>query len=194
MYISIFDIFKIGIGPSSSHTLGPMIATRNFIKELHAQNLFKSSCFIKVGLYGSLALTGKGHATDKAVVLGLEGLSPENIDPDKADEIFEIVKKNKTLKLDGTKKIQFDYDKHLQFHMTESLPQHPNGMRIYALDENGIIMLQREYLSIGGGSVVLSDEYDSNNFNITADSKKVIPYPFQHCKDLMTLSKNLVYQ
>ena len=187
MSVSVFDIFKIGIGPSSSHTLGPMIAARQFIDQLHNQNLFDQTTAVKISLYGSLALTGLGHATDKAVLLGLSGYDPAIIDPDKADETFAQIKKEHTLLLANSKEIPFDYDTQLLFHYDESLPQHPNGLRFYAMDKNGIVTLTKDYLSIGGGTIVEADKYQSNQNQNSEDNRQGVPFPFKTGKDLILL-------
>lgn len=185
MSISVFDVFKIGIGPSSSHTLGPMVAARQFIDELHNQDLFDSTEGVKISLYGSLALTGLGHATDKATLLGLAGYNPTTIDPDQADATFKQIKKNKILKLADTKPIPFDYDTQLLFHFEENLPQHPNGMRLYALDGNGIIILTKDYLSIGGGSIVEAEDYDCEEVDVPTNTEQSVPHPFKTGHDLL---------
>ncbi len=189
--LSIFDIFKIGIGPSSSHTVGPMWAGKRFLNELESKGILNSIASVRVGLYGSLALTGIGHGTDKASLLGLAGYQPDSIDPDDADRIFEEIKSSKKLKLAGTHEIPFDYDSQLIFHNGESLPEHPNAMRIFASDENGIVVYYKTYFSIGGGFIVCADEYNSPaaNSESAKNSESSIPYPFNSAAQLLILCK-----
>ncbi|AMO56734.1 serine dehydratase [Endozoicomonas montiporae] len=192
--LSIFDIFKIGIGPSSSHTVGPMWAGHRFLNELKEKGILGSIASVRVGLYGSLALTGVGHGTDKASLLGLAGYQPDTIDPDEADKAFEAIKTSKKIKLAGEHEIAFDYDTQLIFHNGETLPEHPNAMRIFAADENGIVVYYKTYLSIGGGFIVCADEFNkpaaSTNDEQTDDSKESsIPYPFRNAAELIKLCK-----
>ena len=191
--LSIFDIFKIGIGPSSSHTVGPMWAGHRFLNELKEKGILGSIASVRVGLYGSLALTGVGHGTDKASLLGLAGYQPDTIDPDEADRAFEAIKSSKRIKLAGEHEISFDYDTQLIFHNGETLPEHPNAMRIFAADENGIVVYYKTYLSIGGGFIVCADEF---NKPATSDSEgqseapeASIPYPFRNAAELIKLCK-----
>src|SRR5262245_59023188 len=127
MAISIFDLFTIGIGPSSSHSIGPMRAAPRFVERLRGDGLLESCAEIEVRLYGSLALTGKGHGTDKAILLGLEGATPEGIDPDDVEPRVAAIRERGRLTLDGGPTIPWVESKHLLFLRKESLPQHPNG-------------------------------------------------------------------
>ena len=154
MTLSVFDIFKVGIGPSSSHTVGPMWAGHRFIQELRDKGIINSVASVRVGLYGSLALTGIGHGTDKACILGLAGRRPDTIDPDEADEIFERVKEQGILHFAGERDVPFDYDTQMVFHMGESLPEHPNGMRIFASDASGIVVT----IALPAGFSYVSDD------------------------------------
>ena len=189
--LSIFDIFKIGIGPSSSHTVGPMWAGRRFLNELEEKGILNSIGSVRVGLYGSLALTGIGHGTDKASLLGLAGYQPDTIDPDDADRIFEEIKSSKKIKLAGVHEIPFDYDTQLIFHNGESLPEHPNAMRIFASDENGIVVYYKTYFSIGGGFIVCADEYNaSGSDDQSAENNDTdIPFPYKTAEELVSLCK-----
>ena len=189
--LSIFDIFKTGIGPSSSHTVGPMWAGHRFLNELREKGILSSIKSVRVGLYGSLALTGVGHGTDKATLLGLAGHRPDTIDPDEADRIFEEIKQNKTLQLAGEHTIEFDYDSQLIFHNGETLPEHPNGMRIFAADANGIVVYYKSYLSIGGGFIVCADEFNATKNSNSDNQQPVddIPYPFKNAEELVALCK-----
>jgi L-serine dehydratase len=154
--ISIFDIFKIGIGPSSSHTLGPMKAAREFVMLL--EPFAGRIAAIDVTLYGSLAFTGKGHGTDSAIVLGLMGLQPESIDPDLVDDKLRQVHADNQLEVFGAGKIEFDPEKNLTFDLKEELPRHTNGMRFVGLSDNRETLAEEIYYSIGGGFVVRGDE------------------------------------
>src|SRR4029077_10489832 len=133
MAISVVDLFTIGIGPSSSHAIGPMRAARQFVEKLRAAGLLEKTAAVEVRLYGSLALTGKGHGTDKAILLGLEGAAPETIDPDDVEPRVEAIRANGKLTLAGGPTISFDEDDQLLWLRKESLPQHPNVMRFAAL-------------------------------------------------------------
>ena len=190
MALSIFDIFKIGIGPSSSHTVGPMWAGHRFLNDLRDKGVLDSIDSVRVGLYGSLALTGKGHSTDKAAILGLAGYRPDNVDPDEADRAFENIVNTGAMKLAGERDIAFDYDSQMVFHFGEEL-EHPNGMRIYASDANGIVVYYKTYLSIGGGFVVCADEFSKpagqNDADQPAVNEPVVPYPFKNAAELLTL-------
>ncbi len=154
--ISIFDIFKIGIGPSSSHTVGPMKAAREFIGRLEAsaEKVHK----LEVRLYGSLAYTGKGHGTDSAILLGLSGEEPETIDPDSVDGVLRQINTEHRLTMPGGTIIEFDPDTDLIFDYGEPLARHTNGMRFSALDDAGNTFLTEDYFSLGGGFIVRGDE------------------------------------
>ncbi|MTI12099.1 L-serine ammonia-lyase [Sansalvadorimonas verongulae] len=189
MALSIFDIFKIGIGPSSSHTVGPMWAGQRFLNDLREKGILGSVETVRVGLYGSLALTGKGHSTDKAALLGLAGYRPDDVDPDMADQAFEDIVNTGVMKLGGEHDINFDYDKHMIFHFGEVL-EHPNGMRVYAADKNGVVVYYKTYLSTGGGFIVCSDEFNkpaSAADGHAEETISAIPYPFQSAAELLTL-------
>ena len=152
--ISIFDIFKIGIGPSSSHTVGPMKAARAFAESLDADNVEQ----LRVSLHGSLAWTGKGHGTDSAVILGLSGHDPETIDPDSIDGIVAAVGEHKQLALGGRRNVAFDPDEDIEFDREEELPRHTNGMRFAASDAVGDVIADELYYSLGGGFIARGDE------------------------------------
>ncbi|PJE80486.1 L-serine dehydratase 1 [invertebrate metagenome] len=193
--LSIFDIFKIGIGPSSSHTIGPMWAGCRFIEELAEHEDIVNIAAVRIDLYGSLALTGKGHGTDKATLLGLSGFRPDTIDPDEADRVFDTIKAKKDLFLAGKKHIPFDHEAQLVFNNEENLPEHPNGMRIYAYDTNNIIVFYQSYLSVGGGFIVTQEELHQQQQNKTHHQKQdktdevTVPYAFKTATELMNLCK-----
>ncbi|HEY2345501.1 MAG TPA: L-serine ammonia-lyase [Xanthomonadaceae bacterium] len=183
MAVSTFDLFKIGIGPSSSHTVGPMRAAVRFVTRwlLEAGNLDRVAR-VRCELFGSLALTGRGHGTDKAVLLGLEGEWPDKVDPDAIPSKLERIRESKTLRLLDRREIAFDEKTDLVFNKRESLPFHPNGMRFKAFDAEGNELAARDYYSVGGGFVVNQD--DASNDRIVADTT-ALPYPFKSGEELL---------
>lgn len=184
--LSVVDLYTIGIGPSSSHTVGPMRAGYRFCLELEARNLLQKTGSVVVDLYGSLALTGKGHATDTAVIMGLNGKRPRNIDPDDIVPTVKAIDETSQLQLYGQYPVAFNRDTNLVFHFTETLPQHPNGMRITAFDHDGVKIHTQEYFSVGGGFIVSSDdhgaEYSGDNI--------ILPFPFSSADELMEICKH----
>jgi L-serine dehydratase len=156
--LSVLDLFKIGIGPSSSHTVGPMRAALRFVGLLQEKGLLGQVRRVAVNLYGSLALTGRGHATDKAVVLGLSGERPDTVDPDAVDPLVRQVRACGVLQLAGWREISFNESVDLLFHGTETLPGHPNGMRFRAFDGAGALLASETFYSVGGGFVVREGE------------------------------------
>ena len=188
MAVSVFDLFKIGIGPSSSHTVGPMRAARLFAEKLSSKDRAHKKSRIKriyVELFGSLGATGKGHGTDKAVMLGLLGEIPEAVDTDAIPGYLESVRENKQINLLANKLINFNPDKDIIFHRNKSLPYHPNGMRFHAYDEDNQLVYERHYYSIGGGFVV--DESATGADRIVEDDTP-LPYPFKTGNELLELS------
>jgi len=185
MAISVFNLFTIGIGPSSSHSIGPMRAARRFVDRLRDQHMLDRCAEIEVRLYGSLALTGKGHGTDKAVLLGLEGATPEGIDPDAVEPRVAAIREGGRLTLAGGPTVPWDEAKHLLFLRKESLPQHPNGMRFTARDAAGNTLLETTCFSIGGGFVV--DESDADADQISHD-ETALPYPYKSGDDLLRMA------
>lgn len=183
MNISIFDIYKIGIGPSSSHTFGPMVAANMFIKILEEKKLIEKVSSVGVDLYGSLALTGKGHGTFLAIELGLEGWTPETIKPNEIDEEIQRIKNDKNLNLAKKILIPYERNKNFSVHKTEELKYHSNGMSIGAFDSNGKILYFQTYYSIGGGFVVTQDEVDSS----ACKKEKRLKYEFVNFKELMKI-------
>jgi L-serine dehydratase len=182
--LSVFDIFKIGIGPSSSHTMGPMRAAREFVAGLKKEGTLGNVNEIAVRLYGSLALTGVGHATDRAVLLGLEGAEPQSVDPDQGELALQRIRSTGRLNLLGEREIAFDEPMQLLFMNHERLPHHSNGMRFTALAADGRKLSEETYYSIGGGFVVREgDEGD------TVVSLKPPPYPFESGDELLAKSR-----
>jgi L-serine dehydratase len=154
MSLSVFDIFKIGIGPSSSHTMGPMNAARSFVELLAARDLLSRTSQVSAQLYGSLALTGRGHCTDRAILLGLEGMSPDTIDSAAVEPALRRIRDIGRIRLAGRHEIAFDEPLNLLFHMDQVLPGHSNGMRFTAHDSALQVLAREEYYSIGGGFIV----------------------------------------
>lgn len=183
MSLSVFDLFKIGIGPSSSHTVGPMRAALRFAEGLRRDELMESVERLKVELYGSLGATGKGHGSDKAVLLGLEGERPEDVDTASIPQRLAAIRESRQLRLLGGKRVPFDVGADLQF-IRKPLAFHPNGLIIRAFDAAGLQLRSREYYSIGGGFVVDGDA--AGNDRIVEDSTP-LPYPFHSGAELLAL-------
>ncbi len=179
--ISVFDIFKIGIGPSSSHTVGPMRAALLFANALKQLNLLESLSRVQIDLFGSLGATGKGHATDTAVLLGLSGEQPEHVDSDNIDTLLTHIRTQHQLNILGAQNINFDEQNDVLYHL-EALPFHANGMRFSAFN-NERCMLQKEYFSVGGGFIATTA--DSLNEVMIDDS--ALPYPFNSSDQLLKL-------
>ncbi len=184
MAISVFELFSVGIGPSSSHTVGPMRAAGTFMQALRAQGVLEQVSTLKAHLYGSLGATGRGHGTHKAVTLGFCGDLPETVDVDTLDERLEQIRTSGVLALAGRGEIDFDLRSDLIFEKRESLPGHPNGMRFVALDGNGQALLNRVYYSVGGGFV--ADEDEHGNIVVAEDTTE-LPLPFDSGEDLLAL-------
>ncbi|WP_207535985.1 L-serine ammonia-lyase [Desertivirga arenae] len=180
--ISVFDILKIGIGPSSSHTLGPWRAALRFIFELKERELFQEVTSVTVHLYGSLAKTGKGHGTDVALLLGLSGFDPVLIDPDQISLILDAIKKEKKLHLNAEKNVPYDSLNTIVFHFGESLDFHANGM-IFEARKGDDLLSSETFYSIGGGFVVKEHEE-----KLSAESL-VLPYPIDDAEDLLRWCK-----
>jgi L-serine dehydratase len=184
MSVSVFDLFKIGIGPSSSHTVGPMKAANSFACSLQGNGLLERTARIRVRLHGSLAHTGRGHGTDKAVMLGLQGELPDVIDPDSMDSALQLIRSEKQLNVLGLHPVAFEEKNDLEFRKRELLPHHSNGMRFDALDVAGDLLEHREYYSVGGGFVVNQDEVAQER--IVLDTT-LLPYPFENADQLLGL-------
>ncbi|MGE8490954.1 MAG: L-serine ammonia-lyase, partial [Paraburkholderia nemoris] len=191
MNVSVFDLFKIGIGPSSSHTVGPMIAACRFASHIEDANLLSFVRRVKVELFGSLGATGKGHGTDKAVLLGLEGNLPDLIDPDVIEPRLQAIRETKQLVLLGKHPVKFDEREQLGFFrkLMPGAPGssivHPNGMRFQAFDENGQLLVEKEYYSIGGGFVINREGDRVNGLRAGAE----VPFPFRTGDDLMRVCR-----
>lgn len=182
MSISVFDLFSIGIGPSSSHTVGPMLAANAFCNLLKSNDYFAKTARVKIELYGSLALTGKGHGTDKAILNGLEGKAPETVVPESMVPRMQEIIATKVLCLAGEKNIPFNENSDFLFFQKELLPKHTNGMRFTAYDGAGIALLSQVYYSIGGGFITTEEEFEQSS---TTDTPP--PYPFTTARQLLKL-------
>lgn len=184
MSISLFDLFSIGIGPSSSHTVGPMVAANQFLEQLNTAGVFNNVHRLKTELYGSLALTGKGHGTDRAILNGLEGHAPDTVDPSMMVPRMQAILTEKKLNLAGKKNIAFDEAKDLMLFQKETLPKHSNGLRFTAYDANKKVLLSQVYYSIGGGFIVTEE-----NFGIEQAEQATLPYPFETAEELINQCK-----
>lgn len=185
MSISLFDLFSVGIGPSSSHTVGPMFAANEFLQLLENNQLLDRTERVKTELYGSLALTGKGHGTDKAILNGLEGKSPETVEPETMVPRMQAINSGQKLVLAGKKEIPFHEESDLILYQKDCLPKHTNGMRFSAYDNEKRLLLSQVYYSIGGGFITTEEDYDK-----PAAAVQNLPYPFdtaaqllQHCEN-----------
>ena len=186
MTLSVFDIFKVGIGPSSSHTMGPMRAAREFVLGLQRAGLLETTDQIAVRLYGSLALTGAGHGTDRAVLVGLEGAQPESVDPDSIEPTLRRIRSSGRINLLGVHEVGFDEPMQLLFMYHERLPRHANGMRFTALAADRRILREDDYYSIGGGFVVRGEESEARDTGASVAH----PYPFTSGDELLSLSRS----
>ena len=183
MPISTFELFRLGIGPSSSHTVGPMRAARQFAQELEAAGHVAQLASVTVDLYGSLALTGKGHGTDRAVLLGLMGEQPETVDVDRIEAYVADIRKSGEILLLSRHRLPFNEAQHLLLHKMRTLPQHPNGMRFTATDSGGNTLLQRLLFSIGGGFVVADGEFGQ------AVTTVAWPHPYRSAQALLQIGR-----
>ncbi len=184
MAVSVFDLFKVGIGPSSSHTVGPMRAAYLFCQQLQTRKIIDGVTSIKTELFGSLGHTGRGHGTDKAIILGLSGYQPDKIDPDLIDGIMENVEKQKQIQLSKDSSIDFNAKKHMMFHKRKMLPLHSNGMRFIAFDKDGNELLTKDFYSVGGGFIISHNKLAQKE--IVEDATE-LPYSFNSGEELLEL-------
>ncbi|MER5218764.1 L-serine ammonia-lyase, partial [Streptomyces sp. NPDC002838] len=192
MAISVFDLFSIGIGPSSSHTVGPMRAARMFAVRLKEDGVLAQTAKVHAELYGSLGATGHGHGTPKAVLLGLEGNEPHTVDVVQADHDIERIKSTGRLRLLGVEigdaqQIAFDFDDDLVLHRRKALPYHANGMTLRAHDAMGTELLSKTYYSVGGGFVVDEDAVGADRIKL---DDTVLKYPFRTGDGLLRLTRD----
>ena len=192
MAVSVFDLFKIGIGPSSSHTVGPMRAARLFVQRLARAGRLPQVARVSADLYGSLGATGKGHGSDRAVLLGLAGHEPDRVDVDAIPAMVAAIRSSHRLSLLGLQEIGFDERADLRLHRRETLPLHPNGMRFTALDAAGGVIDQRVYYSVGGGFVISADAaIDGGRHLAIAPDTTVLPHPFHSAAELLQHTREL---
>jgi len=194
VFLSVFDLFKIGIGPSSSHTMGPMTAAERFLDEV-LNGDWPRPYGLKVGrvgasLHGSLAYTGIGHGTDRAVILGLAGENPTTVDPDTADGIVETIKHTRQISPPGHPSYRFDAEKDLVLDRKTPLPGHANGMVFYAYDQDDHLILRRVYYSIGGGFVVSDEELQRMKGRRDNASGPKVPYPFANAVEMLAMARD----
>ncbi len=183
--LSVLDIFRIGIGPSSSHTVGPIRIAKRFVDSLDQQDVLDETHTIKVELQGSLAMTGEGHATPKAVILGLMGLEPETLDPQYADSQIAMVYKDKKLPLGGNRHITFASQEDIIFDYDTVPDLHPNGMKLLAFDKQGRILKEQIYYSTGGGFIASKQQLETPLENDLVTGQISVPYPFGSADDLL---------
>ncbi|MFB9950778.1 L-serine ammonia-lyase [Rhizobium puerariae] len=193
MFLSVFDVFKIGIGPSSSHTMGPMSAANRFLALILSDDWPRPPgaqvAELKVSLHGSLAFTGIGHGTGRAVILGLVGEEPARVDPDRMDEIIADVERTGLVTPPGHPSYRFQPRTDLIFDKKQPLPGHANGMSFSALGKDGRLLLKRIYYSIGGGFVVTDTELEAMRSSKKASSDARVPYPFSTAKQMLDMSR-----
>ncbi|AKM30467.1 L-serine ammonia-lyase [Pandoraea faecigallinarum] len=185
MAVSVFDLFKIGIGPSSSHTVGPMRAALMFVQGLDRDGLLSQVALLRAELYGSLGATGKGHGTDKGVLLGFMGEAPDTVDPSTIAERLAAMRREKTLSVLGKHEVPFVEKEHMVFYRREAMAEHPNGMKFHAFDAAGNKLREGRYLSVGGGFVVTAGA--SNAQVLSAHDQ--LPYPFRTGKELLEMCR-----
>ncbi len=182
---SVLDFFSIGIGPSSSHTVGPMRAAAGFARASVGKNTARILC----RLYGSLAATGKGHGADRAILLGLSGQNPEQVDVDAIPALINTIRTSGALRLLNQEAIEFDESRDLEFKRGKVLPRHPNGMHFFAFDNQGNTVCDEVVYSVGGGFIVKASQWEQSE----ADSSREVPHPFASAKQLLARCKELKY-
>ena len=181
--VSVFQLFSIGIGPSSSHTVGPMRAALLFAQDIVAKGYQPYLASVSVELFGSLAMTGKGHATDIAILLGLEGHTPDGVDPNAVSEYIDRIYNEKTLRFLEQTTISFNPEEHLIFHKGKRFTYHSNAIRFKAFDPAGHLLISDIYYSVGGGFVVPQEQ--ALEPQLTTSMNDEVPYPFQTCEELL---------
>ena len=187
MFLSVFDLFKVGVGPSSSHTMGPMVAGARFLDTLRAAPFTTRG--LRASLHGSLAFTGKGHATDRATILGLAGFTPDRMDRDAADAALADNIRTKTLSPEGLGPLRFDPDADLIFDFDRVLPGHANGMILMATDAQGDVIARETFYSVGGGFVMTEAELAAKGDDSRTDAAPTVPYPFTSAAEMLAMAR-----
>ena len=185
MFLSVFEMFKVGIGPSSSHTMGPMVAAARFLEQMRASPFHFSG--LRASLHGSLAFTGIGHATDRATILGLAGFTPESYDAEKAEAVLNDINETHIITVDGLDPLHFNPKTDLIFDYDTPLAGHANGMTLMATDAQGDVTMRQVYYSIGGGFVMTEEELAAGK---DTDEGAPIPYPFKSAAEMLEMAKN----
>ncbi|WP_372799777.1 L-serine ammonia-lyase [Paracoccus seriniphilus] len=186
MFLSVFDLFKIGVGPSSSHTMGPMVAGARFLEALRQQPFRAAG--LRASLHGSLAFTGKGHATDRATILGLAGFVPETMDALTAEEALAANRDSRSLSPEGLGTLRFDPDNDLIFDYDNALPGHANGMTLSATDAQGDVIFHQVYYSVGGGFVLTEEELARKGSEDRSDAVAKVPFAFSTAAEMLEMS------
>ena len=186
MFLSVFDMFKVGVGPSSSHTMGPMVAAARFLNLLRASPFHAAG--LRASLHGSLAFTGVGHATDRATILGLAGFEPATYDADKAEAVLAAITATHRISPSGLPELEFDPKRDLTFDYGPALPGHANGMILKAVDAQGDVILQETYYSIGGGFVLTAAE-QAEAGDKKAKARADVPYAFESADEMLAMAK-----
>ncbi|MCG6115811.1 MAG: L-serine ammonia-lyase [Mesorhizobium sp.] len=193
MFLSVFDLFKIGVGPSSSHTMGPMLAARRFLDEIAGDDWPRPAgaqvTRLSASLHGSLAFTGVGHATDRAIVLSLDGQTPLTVDPDTVDARLAEIESGKTVSPPGHPEYRFDPQADLVFDRTKPLPGHANGMAFSAFDAGDRLLLRRIYYSVGGGFVVSEEELQKLKARGPEGPASEVPFPFRNAREMLEMAE-----
>ena len=185
MFLSVFEMFKVGIGPSSSHTMGPMVAAADFLDRIRKAPFDVRG--LKGSLHGSLAFTGIGHATDRATILGLAGFSPETYDHEKAETALENIRTTGKICPEGLPEMNFDIKEDLKFDFGPALSGHANGMILMATDAQGDVIMRETYYSIGGGFVMTEDELSAGK---NTDEGEPVPYPFKNAAEMLEMAQH----
>jgi L-serine dehydratase len=185
MFLSVFDMFKVGIGPSSSHTMGPMVAAARFLDHLRCQPFRVAG--LRASLHGSLAFTGVGHATDRAVILGLAGFTPEAYDHEAAEAALARIRETREVRPDGLPSLRFDPSTDLRFDYGPPLAGHANGLILRAADAQGDVVAEQTYYSIGGGFVLTAEELAAGK---ATDSGPPVPFPFENAAEMLRMARD----
>ncbi len=185
MFLSVFDMFKVGVGPSSSHTMGPMVAAARFLDTMRASPFEFHG--LRGSLHGSLAFTGVGHATDRATILGLAGFLPDSYDHDKAETALDHIRETETVQPEGLPILKFNPREDLKFDFGPNLPGHANGMVLMATDAQGDVILQETYYSIGGGFILTEAELAEGK---ATDEGAPVPYPFKSAVEMLEMAEH----